>query len=337
MFRKNKSKKGASPLMMVMFAILVGVIVLIGMQFRGGADSPRTLAVVGGQQSGGGSPQAGQPVTPISLVEDVTVTFSSFDFYSIGTNAGTGHRILRAGDGGVGGDINIQVNDDATRTYSPGQSYTVLLGNVTSGLITTSYYPVYLSGAFPDKGTFTVTKGQYNVAHPFEMTDTFFNDADTAGTAQAIGINGKKTVKFRLTAPDNECMGNPDAGLSNTFNYHYNSSNWNNVVQLGSDGNDLPTVSTPTSATKNATYNQAGRATKSFPAPIICDNQMVDTRVRVESGDTDIISADNINVSVSDASLDFNADTFELIRGYVDEDNNDLGFSDSVVTNLEFT
>src|SRR3990167_2290155 len=175
MQNKFSGKKGASPVMMIMFAILVGVVVLIVMNFRGEADTPRTLAVVDQQQ--GGSLQTGQAIPPVSLVEDVTVTFSSFDAYSKGTNAGTGHRILTAGDGDIGGDINLQVNDDATRTYSPGQTFSVLLGNLTDSIASSGYYPSYKVGVFPDKGTFTVTGGQYAVAGVNDITFTFFNDA----------------------------------------------------------------------------------------------------------------------------------------------------------------
>jgi len=326
-----KNKKGASPLMLLMFAIFVGVVVLIVMNFRGVSDTPRTLAVAGQQQTG----QAGQQVTlPVSLVEDVTVTFSSFDAYSKGTNAGTGHRILTAGDGAVGGDINLQVNDDGTRTYSPGQSFSVLLGNLTDALSNNAYYPILRTGTFPDKGTYTVTGGQSAVAGSGDITFTFFNDASTADTAQAIGANTKKTVKTRLIASDNQCVGNPDTGGQNKLTYYYNDTAILSVKQLNDDGSDAVGTSTPTGAGRNVTINRQGYQKISYFYPLVCDNQQVDKKVMVESGTTDPTSDHHINISLSDISWYFNDDTFLVTADYVDEDNIDIGATDYFIGNI---
>jgi len=332
MQNKFSGKKGVSPVMMIMFAILVGVVVLIVMNFRGEADTPRTLAVVDQQQ--GGSLQTGQAIQPVSLVEDVTVTFSSFDAYSKGTNAGTGHRILTAGDGDIGGDINLQVNDDATRTYSPGQSFNVLLGNLTDSLSTSGYYPTYRVGTFPDKGTYTVTGGQYAVAGSGDITFTFFNDAETANTDQALGTNSIKTTKVRVTASDNQCLGNPDTGGQNKFTYHYNDTALLSVKQLNEDGSDAVSVPTPTGAGRNITVNRQGYQKISYLFPLVCDNQQVDRKVKVESGSTEPETVHDVNITVSDISWYFNDDTFLVTADYVDEDNNDIGAADYVIGNI---
>lgn len=331
MFKQPKGKKGTSPLMMLMFLLVVGVGVLIVMNFRGASDTPRTLAV---QQIGGGSPQAGQPITPVSLVEDVTVTFSSFDAYSKGTNAGTGHRILTAGDGAIGGDINIQVNDDATRTYSPGQSYNVLLGNVTDTISLAGYYPIYKTGTFPDKGTFSVTGGQYAVAGIADITFTFFNDAETANADQTIGTNSIKTTKIRVTASDNQCLGNPDTAGQNKLTYHYNDTAILSVKQLNEDGSDAISVPTPASAGRNVTVNRISYQKISYIFPVVCDNQQVDRKVKIESGTTDPDTTNDVNITVSDISWYFNDDTFLVTADYVDEDNNDIGALDYVIGNI---
>ena len=329
-----KGKKATSPLMILMFLILVGVGALVVMQFRGASTSPQTLAI---QQQGQVQPSAGQLITPVSLVEDITVTFSSFDAYSKGTNAGTGHRILTAGDGAVGGDINLQVNDDSTRTYSPGQTYNILLGNLTDALSSGAYYPLSKVGTFPDKGTFSVTGGQYAVAGLTDITFTFFNDAETANTDQTIGTNTIKTTKIRLTASDNQCIGNPDTGGQNKLTYHYNDTAILSVKQLNDDGTDAVAVPTPTSAGRNVTVNRQGYQKITYLFPVVCDNQQVDRKVKVESGTTDPDTGHDINITVSDISWYFNDDTFLLTADYVDEDNNDIGFTDYVIGNILLT
>src|SRR3990167_8817332 len=74
------------------------------------------------------TPGQSNPVITLSP-EDVTVTFSSWDSYSQGTNAGKGHRALT-----LDGKQNVIVVDDGTQTMSPGDAYTVLLGNITTGI-----------------------------------------------------------------------------------------------------------------------------------------------------------------------------------------------------------
>lgn len=334
MFDIKMFKKGASPLMLLMFLILVGIGVLIAMQFRGASVSPQTLAIT--QQQ----PQAGQPITPVSLVEDVTVTFSSWDAFSRTTNAGTAHRIITAGDNLKGGDVNLQVNDDATRTYSPGQSYRVLLGNLTQStdLTCDGYYPTLAEGTFPDKGTFSVSDGQYAISCPGELTFTFFDETDTATTtAQAIGQGSKTTVAWQIKVPDNQCYGNPSTGGVNLATYWYNSTVFSKVVQLKEDGSDEPLRATPNSATKNATVARQGIDKVSYDYPIVCDNKLLKKQVRLETvtgSAGDATTLHDVNITLTDVSWDFNGDTLDLINGYVDENNNDLGMNDGVVGSL---
>lgn len=329
------NKKGAlSPQTIFAIFIIAIVSVFLVNWFMGfGGRSTQTPLVV--QQ---GIPQGGQAITFPSLVEDITVTFSSYDAYAKATNAGTAHRILSAGDGQGGGDLNLQVNDDSTRTYSPGQSYSILLGNLTTGLGNAAYYPVYVSGTFLDKGTVTIQKGQYAMATPGEVTFAFFDEDDTVNTAQSISTSGKKTVSWKITAPDNQCIGNPDAGGDNLATYTYNSSVWSRVVQLNEDGSDKGSTGTPVTITSNVTISQTGKSHISYTYPVVCDNAAKKVKARVETlTGVDANTNDDINISMSDFTYDFNDDTLEIIKGYVDEKNNDLGFADNVVGNLIFT
>ena len=333
---KLKDKRGiVFSLQTILIIFIVAVVAVFSVNWFMGMGGARTATPLTAQPPTSVPPQAGQPIQPVSLVEDVTVTFSSWDFYSKSTNAGTGHRILSAGDNLVSGDINLQLNDDAQRIYSPGQSYSVLLGNLTEALGNAQYYPSYISGIFIDKGTFTVGKGQYGVATPSEMTFTFFDETDTATTtAQAVGSGSKTVVGFQLKAPDNQCLGNPDTGGKNIATYHYNQTTFSKIVQLNSDGSDALSVATPNGATINTTINVLGKTKVSYEYPIVCDNQLLKTKVRIETvtgtaGDAD--GNQDINITMSDISFDYNADTLSLITGYVDESNNDLGFVDTAL------
>ena len=233
----------------------------------------------------------------------------------------------------------MQVNDDATRTYSPGQAYRVILGNLTEGLDCTAYYPTLEEGTFPDKGTTSISNGQYAVACPREMTFTFFDETDTATTtAQAIGAGSKTTVAFQLKAPDNACLGNADTGGINLATYWYNSTVYSKVVQLKDDSSDEPVRSTPNSATRNTTIARQGIDKVSYDYPIVCDNKLLKKQVRLETvTDATLGNADSghhVNITLTDVSYDFNADTLDIITGYVDENNNNLGFVDAVVGSL---
>ena len=332
-------KKGVtSPVTMLLLVLVIAVGFLIAMQFRGASDAQKTLATIPQAAQAEQPIQAGQPIQPVSLVEDVTVTFSSWDAYSRTTNAGTGHRIISAGDNLKGGDVNLQVNDDATKTYSPGQAYRVFLGNLTEALTCGGYYPTLAEGIFPDKGTFSVSDGQYAVACPNEMTFTFFDETDTATTtAQAISSGAKTTVAFQVKAPDNACLGNPSTGGINLATYWYNSTVVSKVVQLKDDGSDEPVRSTPNSATRNVTVARAGIDKVSYDYPIVCDNKLLKKQVRLETvtgAVGDAVSNDNVNITLSDISYDFNADTLDVIVGFVDEGNTNLGFVDAIVGSL---
>ena len=345
--KKKGSKKGfvfSLQTIIVIFVVVFGAVFLANwlMGMGGKSDKSELSIQKNSQQSGqvnqGQGIQPNQPIVPVSLVEDVTVTFSSWDSYSRTTNAGTGHRIISAGDNLKGGDVNLQVNDDATRTYSPGQSYRVLLGNLTETISCTGYYPTLEEGIFPDKGTFSVSNGQYGVACPNQLTFTFFDETDTATTtAQAITAGSKTTVAWQIKAPDNECVGNLDTAGVDLATYWYNSTTFSKVVQLKSDGTDEPIRATPNSATRNITVARQGIDKVSYDYPIICDNKLQKTQVRLETvtgtaGDAD--GNQDINITLTDISYDFNTDTLDIINSYVDENNNDLGFLDATVGSL---
>ncbi|MFS6779596.1 hypothetical protein, partial [Staphylococcus aureus] len=96
-------------------------------------------------------------------------------------------------------------------------------------------------------------------------------------------------------------------------------------------------IGSPTSATDNSTVFAAGKTAVTYTFPVVCDNNDVRRKVRVTAGTTNPTNLDNINVTYHDISLDYDADTLALIKGYVDEDNNDIGTDDHVIGNLLFS
>ena len=157
-----------------------------------------------------------------------------------------------------------------------------------------------------------------------------FNANDQVNTAENMGANDQATVKWKMTADDNVCVGNPTAGGDNLANYRYNTTLYSEVTQLDSSSNAQTAQSTPTGI---ATVS--GTAIRSYTFPVVCDNAFVERQVLVKTlGTAPDSSSDEINMTVSDVSVDFDADTLNKIVGYVDEDNNDIGVADFLVAGL---
>jgi len=332
----KKGQFAGMGLLITIFAI-VGLVASVFFIANLGKDSSAlTVTVPGGTSNDG--------VTGgLTFTEDVTVTFSSFDMFSKGTSAGVAHRILE-----LDGTTSTIVSDDSTLEKSPGNSFIVLLGNVTdAATITagTTYYPRLVSGVLPDDGTFTVGTakgsltdanygGQAKTAGLSDITFTFTNEDGTANAAQALGANDADTkVKWKIIANDNVCVGNPDAerqsGKQNLANYLYNTTEYNSVIQLDAGNNDQTAVSTPTTIAV-----RTGHITRSYTFPTVCDNNELTVVVRLATGSVAPTPSSGINITVSDISWYVDDDTLEAIAAYEDEDNNDIGVTDFVMGNI---
>ena len=311
-------KKGlAIPTGVVMFLAILGVI--FGTMWaidNFGGSKQTTLAAQSSQVTGGGNNILTIPA------EDVTVTFSSWDAYAKGTNAGTGHMILS-----FNGDIGVQVNDDATKQYAPGDAYVALLGNKTTSLTAgTDYYPVLKQGALGNKGTETIGAGQYKTGGASQLTFTVYDENDQPNTNQALAANGQALLKWQIKADDNLCVGNPDTGGENAMSYTYNNTVISSVEQQSG-----AKIGTPTSVTSRTQHS-----TITYTFPIVCDNNKVTEDVLVKTT-AEVTSKHNVNMTVSDITWDYNADTLEPMSGYADEDNNDIGIADFVVGSLRLS
>lgn len=270
----------------------------------------------------------------LTLTEDVTVTLSSQDYYALGTSAGVAHRIIEFK--AVNGQLkkrNKIIADDGTETGAPLDTYVVMIGNKTTSLTAnTDYYPVITRGTIPDTGEYEIRKDQYKTGGTSQFTFVFFNENDQVNTDQDMGASTQKTVRWKGTAADNVCIGNPDTGGENAMTYIYPTANFQKVVQLSASGNDQSNIGTPTSITA-----QSGKRSITYAFPVVCDNNHVERKVRVESTATEPTSSTDINMTVSDVSWDFDADTLALLIGYEDEDSNDIGVADFNVTGLRFS
>ena len=320
-------KKGAHQfltLLVVLFAVVGIVSLVLWFSDKSKAVSPTGLNI---QTTAGGAVAPSQGNIIQVAVEDTTVTFSSWDFYAEGTNAGTGHYAIQLGKA-----RSKQVNDDASLTSSPDDAYVVLLGNLTTGLTAgTGYYPVIKKGAVPNKGTFDIAGGQYGVAGVSQTTFTFKNDVGTVATAVALGANDNKVVSWILRAGDNDCVGNPDTSGMNQMTYRYNTTEYDKVVQLDASGKDEVSLNVPNSVT-----SVAGTVSRSYGFPIVCDNAQIEKSVLLDTTATQPDSASvNINMTISDVTWDYHADTLELIKGVQDESSNDIGVADFLVSGID--
>lgn len=316
-------KKGAAQLMGLLLIVIVGFAV---------------WAVFAGKVPGigGGEPLAttgtGQRVATVQVSpEDVTVTMTSWDKYSKGTKPTQGNLLLESD-----GLKNTQKNQDGTVTMSPGNKYRALIGNKTTSLTAnTDYYPVYEVGTIPDKGTYTISDGLAKSGGSSQLTYYYKNNKDEVATATALGANDEKTVKLSFTISDNVCFGNPAAGGMNRICFQYNSTSgnydkievidWTVSAGAASRSYDGKKTSVPDSLNAAAEKDE-----ECYEMPVICDNEEAIARVRIDTGATQPTASNhNISVSVYDVSIDYHADTLEILMPVVeDEDGNDIGITD---------
>jgi len=269
---------------------------------------------------GGGTPS----ITVDVPVEDVTVTFSSWDAFNEGTSAGSGHRALL-----FNGLKSVEINDDGTKTASPGDPYLVLLGNLTTTLGSVeNYYPTLKEGTIGKKGTDSISGGQYRLDRT--PTFTYWNDNAQANTATQLDAGETGEWELRFKATTDRCVGNKDAadqkGATNILCLKYNNTLMKSPkLKDRTSGTDVPTASRPTQINTNSDWSLA-----CYESKIICDGAIVEYSVSVEPKTTSSNPAegDNITISLSDGTYDYNAYTNALIVGVEDEDGNDIGFLD---------
>lgn len=315
-----KSKKGIEPVTAMIVAVVIAV--ALSLWIVGGMKSP-FAAGTGVTVGEDGTPQQ----VIISQPEDVTVTFNSYDAYAKATDVSQGHRILN-----FAGDTNVQKNDDATGTYSGGDAYQVVLGNLTTSLTGgTHYYPVLAEGNLPrDKGTFIIGGGQYKTVATTDITYYWKNEKDQVDTAVGIGSAESQLASFCFKVADNKCFGNRavDNMVNNAVCFKYNNTAFKAPDLIGES-----TVSIPNSVTATT-----GKRSVCYPMPTVCDNENYckDVLLEAQTGINPGADSWNISISFHDGSFDYHADELTVIYGLQDESGNDIGISDLGTTEYTY-
>lgn len=336
-FERNK-KKGAGQALLISLLAIIGVVALVMFAYGKYSGKPTSLTITNNNPSGSGG---SSEIPSITLTDRTTVTFSSWNARNKATSAGVGHLLLEADSkSGSVKFVGSQIADDGTLTLAPGDTYRVLLGNLTTGLTAnTNYYPVYMTGSIPDIGSYSIAGGQYLTAGASQITFTVTNANGQVNTAQAMTTSDDKTVKLKFSPNADTCFGNPDTGAQtggvNVITYGYNSTTWSGIIQYN-NGNPESTVGTPTGAQTALATNTSLQQKVSYPLPPVCGPAEAERSVRLQSTSATNPSAlDNIAVVGSDISWGVNSRTFDLISGYTDNNNVDLGVADFTIGTIQ--
>jgi len=317
-----------SKILMWAAIIFLGYTMLNGGLGGGGT----TIVNNGGTGSGTGG---GSTMDDLKGFIDVTVTFSSNDLLSKSTTAGTSHRIIHMGSNGA--LENIAVADDGTKTATAGQSYEVLIGNATQILTSTNgngYYPVWVTGTLPSEKTATIDAGQPKTG---ALSFTFYNDDGTANTPQAIGSGEAKIMEVKMTAPSGACYGNPTTGKNNVMCVGYNSTRYEKPVLKNS-------VSAPKPQQINLNTAFGIDSAACYEFPVLCDNDIANgvpqpansvyefrqyLTIDAKSSINPSTDGPDLNITLSDVSIDYNTKTLAKIVGVEDETGADIGLADT--------
>ena len=313
MFKKF-SKKGASPLMLIMFAVLVGIVILIVMNFRGASTTPRTLSIEQ-QQAGGGA----TPSNVISLVEDVTITFSAKDIADDSINVNGNHQYRICNAGGGCGSLKTVANL-GTDTASPKDTLEVLFGqgNATGFNV---YLNNYRTFVVPDKGTFEATDSLWrNGTITIEVFNEEGNLIDTAVENETLGAGDAPTLAHKI-------KGTKDRGqyaLGGCLIVEYNQSDYDDV-KVSYDVIGSVRLSTPDWYSESTTSH----TTKTYQVPAIKDNMILAGSVTPEVDDNNNptgFGGGDILMTLVPNEWRFNGDAkvFQLFKCSEDQDGNRL-------------
>lgn len=313
MLKTPKGKKGTSPLMMLMFAIFVGVVVLVVMNFKGDSDSPRTLSVQNQNVPAGNIPAG----STINLVEDVTVTFSAKDFFDDSINVGGVHQYRICNAGGGCGSLKTVANL-GTDIVSPGDNLEVLFaqGNASGSIV---YLNLYKTFKVPDKGTFEASGETYrNGSITLEVFNEEGNLIDTTVENETLTSGDNPTLTHKI-------KGTKDRGqyfYGGCMIVEYNSTSYDDV-SVNYEGVSLR-VSTPEWYTESSTSH----TTKTFVVPPFIDNRIisgsVSPKVDANQEPVGIGTGHDILMTLVPNEYRFNGDAkaFELFNCQEDQDGN---------------
>lgn len=295
---------------------VIGAIVVVAvLYFTGtfGGQSTTTTGTTGTTSTTTGSNS--QLLDTVKSTISTTVTFKAWDALQEGTAPGLGHRLLS-----FDGEKNTIVTDGATKTSAPGVAYKVLIGNRTTGVA--AYYPAYKEGVVATSTADSISKGLYHI--DTNPTFVYTNANGQVDTAQALTTSDTKTVAIKITAASKQCFGNKDAadqfGTQNTICFMGNASPVYNKIEL---------QGAASAYTPNSVAVASSDRAWCYKIPVICDNGEYNGKVIITTGTVQPNAIqENISVSLSDGTYDFNDYSLELIKDVQDENGNDIGQTD---------
>lgn len=312
--------------------LIVGVLaVALYLTGSGAVANPfaQTLAPATGTTQSGAIP-AGQAC----FKEDISLIPNAVRAGLLGTAVGDGHRVFVMQDGGKYVDKGVIANLGSLTT-SVGQKVRILFGENSTTYYSVPYgwedydqaRDVDCSDPFSVQQELAAMAGSGGVAVP---TITFFNAAGTAATVQAIAAGGKETVSFKITAPADSCISNPNTKTNPAVAMRYNSTEMLAPKVQGAKSVGNPNfVGTLQTGFRIVTWELPDK---------ICDLPGMSREktylVDLEAASSTANPTDQVNTSLVDADFDLNQDTLELIDGFQDESQNNLGVTNETTFNL---
>lgn len=317
--------------------IMVVGAVLVALFLVGSGSVSNPFAQTLSPATGTSQPAA---ATGVCYKEDISLVPNALRAGRLGTAVGDGHRVfvLQAGADrskqGNWADKGVIANLGSL-TVSTGQSVRILFGENSSTYYSVPYgYEDYdqvrdvdCSDPFTVQQELAAMAGTGGITIP---TVTFFNAAGTAATSQAIGAGGRETVSFKITAPADSCISNPNTKTNPGVAIRYNTTEVLAPKVQGAKAVGNPAfVGTLQTGFRIVTYELPDK---------ICDlpgfSREKTYLVDIEAASSTANPTDHMNVSLVDADFDLDQDSLVLIDGYIDESQNNLGLTNETTFNL---
>ena len=261
----------------------------------------------------GVAPTVDDGITIPCPIEDVTVTLTSANMFSKGSDITNGsHRVF------VNGIDKGYIAEDGTLTASPDDEIKVIFGENSS-----SAYSVIEDAVAPCSGTYDMDAAlaTYDNSPTFTVYDEYNNVNTKDANVQAMSQDEIYENDLRLKITTKQAYGNPDhPGKGNILCFQYNQT-FDSVKLEGAE----------TSFTPKALTSAANTVSSCFYIPVLA-NSPTDTSdgewngvIVTDTGSNDPSAAGyNITIALYDSCIDLHADTLDIIYNVEDEDKNAL-------------
>ena len=299
-----KIKKGLATMWLV---VIVGAILFVAL---GGLKMFGEPLAIGGEEA----EVVGDGISDCA-VEDTTVTLRSYDIENKGTATGDDHRVWLNG-------VYVGIYaDGGTLTASPGDEVEVLFGNYSEmggHDLTSSFYPTFETSTLGCVGTKTLAGFQKDLnssavtVNVFNADNGFINTVwGASADTQDLSADGEETVEMKLQATSEDFFGDGDVIVV----FDANQNAFSDVILEGATETSAPSHHSSVANSRTYAYEiseLAGSKRESF-----------DITLKAGSTEPDGTNG-NVTITLYDSCYYVNAETNEIVKGYSDEDNNDL-------------